>query len=91
MRFNCGETEKEARRSVEPYYCNWHDWFAWYPVRVGYKDCRWLEVIERKAGYVGSGLLGIIVNAPCDCMYRAKEKPTENNDSYRKLEGYFPW
>ena len=26
----------------------WHYWFAWYPVRVGYKDYRWLETVERR-------------------------------------------
>ena len=26
----------------------WHRWFAWHPVRVGHKDCRWLEYVERK-------------------------------------------
>ena len=28
---------------------NWHLWFAWYPVRVGDNDCRWLEFVCRKA------------------------------------------
>ena len=45
MRFDCGETwsEKWTRR------CNWHPWFAWYPVRIhGTHDCRWLETVERK-------------------------------------------
>ncbi len=23
-------------------------WFAWYPVRLGSRDCRWLEKIWRK-------------------------------------------
>ncbi|QWY83228.1 hypothetical protein [Rhizobium phage RHph_X2_25] len=26
----------------------WHRWFAWYPVRVGDSDVRWLEYVERK-------------------------------------------
>jgi len=27
----------------------WHDWFAWYPVRmVGERKFAWLETIERK-------------------------------------------
>lgn len=75
MKFNCGETVIEARRRVWPLYCNWHDWFAWRPVRVGHKDCRWLEVVERKACYVGEGFLGILLAVPCDCKYRAKDRP----------------
>lgn len=44
MKFDCGLTawEKYSLR------LKWHDWFAWYPVRVGSCDCRWWEVIERK-------------------------------------------
>lgn len=71
MKFNCGETVKEAQRRVWSHYCNWHDWFAWRPVRVGHKDCRWLEVVRRKADYVGEGFF--VMNAPCGCMYRAKD------------------
>lgn len=26
----------------------WHRWFAWYPVRVGENECRWLEYVERR-------------------------------------------
>lgn len=26
----------------------WHKWFAWYPVRIGECDHRWLETIERR-------------------------------------------
>lgn len=29
----------------------WHRWFAWRPVRVGPRDCRWLEYVERKLTY----------------------------------------
>jgi hypothetical protein len=25
----------------------WHQWFAWYPVRIGYRRV-WLEKIERQ-------------------------------------------
>jgi len=27
----------------------WHNWFAWHPVRVGRRDCRWLETVWRRA------------------------------------------
>lgn len=26
----------------------WHRWFAWYPVKVGQSEFRWLEAVERK-------------------------------------------
>lgn len=29
----------------------WHRWFAWYPIRLGDDDCRWLEVVERRFDY----------------------------------------
>lgn len=29
----------------------WHRWFAWYPVHMGYDDCRWFEQVERKGTY----------------------------------------
>lgn len=45
MRFNCGPTLMEKIEELE----KWHDWFAWCPVRVGRKDCRWLETVQRKA------------------------------------------
>lgn len=47
MRFDCGPTPEEiylARR-------RWHRWFAWHPVRVGPRECRWLEAVERKGEY----------------------------------------
>jgi hypothetical protein len=29
----------------------WHSWFAWYPVRLGEWDYRWLEKVNRKGCY----------------------------------------
>lgn len=44
MKINCGESwETKARRMLD-----WHPYFAWYPIRVGENDCRWLETIQRK-------------------------------------------
>ena len=43
MRLNCGPTWEERIAAKE----KWHRWFAWYPVRVGSGDCRWLETVER--------------------------------------------
>lgn len=44
MKFDCGETlaEKYERQS------QWHPWFAWFPVKVGSHDCRWLETVQRR-------------------------------------------
>ena len=47
MKFNCGPTWEEKKAAKE----KWHKWFAWYPIRIGSKDCRWLETIERKGSY----------------------------------------
>lgn len=47
MKLNCGPTWEEKRDAKE----QWHEWFAWYPVRVGPGDCRWLEVVRRKGTY----------------------------------------
>ena len=44
MRFNCGHSTSKKNKVKE----DWHDWFAWYPVRVAEGDCRWLETVERK-------------------------------------------
>lgn len=49
MKFDCGETRGERRDRLS----EWHDWFAWRPVRVGSRDCRWLEVVERRAASFG--------------------------------------
>lgn len=53
MQFDCGPTSEEKESARE----QWHNWFAWYPVRIGRHDCRWLEVIRRKGmlhcGYEG--------------------------------------
>jgi hypothetical protein len=51
MKFNCGETEtekinrllKERQRLKE-----WHPFFPLWPRKVGSKDCRAFEWIERK-------------------------------------------
>lgn len=50
MKFNCGETLAEKKQRLG----QWHRWFAWRPVRVGEKECRWLEYVERKGRYYAS-------------------------------------
>jgi hypothetical protein len=41
MKFNCGPSDHSGKMQ-------WHDWFAWFPVRVANYDCRWLEVVARR-------------------------------------------
>lgn len=47
MKFRCPQPETIAqyRARVQA----WHPWFAWWPVRVGPNDCRWLEQVARRA------------------------------------------
>lgn len=52
MKFDCGETRQERWERLE----NWHEWFAWHPVRIGSKDCRWLEKVQRKRVYSYVGI-----------------------------------
>lgn len=50
MKVNCGRGPiAEAK-----YYLNWHPVFAWWPIRVGENDCRWLEIVERKFTWRGN-------------------------------------
>jgi len=60
MKIDCGLTyqEKQALKS------EWHKWFSWYPVRLGYRDCRWLETIERTR-----------ISSWCSWEYRSIEEP----------------
>lgn len=44
MRLNCGHSYGVKVRAKH----RWHVWFAWFPVRVGSKRCRWLEPVKRK-------------------------------------------
>ena len=44
MKFNCGPTWAEKKEYLE----EWHPHFAWWPIRVGSRDCRWLEWVMRQ-------------------------------------------
>lgn len=46
MKFNysVGPTLEEEKSR----YGVWHKFFAWYPVRVGDNECRWLETVHRR-------------------------------------------
>ena len=55
MKIDCGLSPEERwelreTKRLEQYArrLEWHVWFAWYPVRVGKGDCRWLERVERR-------------------------------------------
>lgn len=61
MKFRCGRWRRLYRQfwdGREEAREKWHKWFAWYPVNVGYEDCRWLEVVNRKEfTHTGTGEL----------------------------------
>ena len=42
MKFNCGKTWEEKRADLE----QWNLYFAWFPVQVDPRDCRWLEWVR---------------------------------------------
>ena len=50
MKIECGLTLKEQRIANR----KWHKWFAWYPVRVGHREKRWLEYVYRRDNYLAS-------------------------------------
>lgn len=62
MKFDCGPTWEETKARLS----DWHPVYAWFPVRVGSHDCRWLEVVERKGSYYW-------VTAGWDWEYRARK------------------
>lgn len=50
MKFECGKKARLKREAAERKAAKleqWHPWFAWYRVKVGTEDCRWLETVER--------------------------------------------
>lgn len=65
MKFNCGHSTSKKNKLKE----DWHDWFAWYPVRVAEGDCRWLETVERKGELHYDFLAG-------DWIFEYREKNT---------------
>lgn len=53
MKFDCGLTPLEKhnikileRKKMIKEQMEWHDYFAWLPVQIASRDCRWLETIE---------------------------------------------
>lgn len=53
MRLNCGPSYEERLFAKFTRLNVWHPWFAWFPVRVAKRDCRWLENVERKGKFYG--------------------------------------
>ena len=48
MKFDCGPTKSTRQWQKKLKMEDWHDHFAWWPVRLGAHDCRWLETVQRK-------------------------------------------
>lgn len=73
MKFNCGTplTPNQKFDHACAKYLVWHKWFAWYPVRVGPNDCRWLEVVYRQYDRVSSW-----DNKPREPKYQARRNTT---------------
>lgn len=44
MRWKARPEWPERKAAIE----KWHPWFAWHPVRVGHRDWRWFETVERQ-------------------------------------------
>ena len=56
MKMKAGLTYQEKRRIKDDYLNNWHDCFAWFPVRITHVNNEsywyWLEKIQRKRIYL---------------------------------------
>lgn len=53
MKFEVGKAayDKYMRTFIE-----WKEWYAWYPVKTGRFERRWLEVVERKREECEAGI-----------------------------------
>lgn len=58
------------RKAVGPVR-DWSLWFAWYPVRVGFNETAWFELVERRSFGVMS-----------DIEYRSRAQLTPNTSSH---------
>lgn len=55
MKFNCDRlSDYLYQRKCEKFdnQQQWHPWFAWRPIRVAYRDCRWFETVQRRKIYL---------------------------------------
>lgn len=51
MKFDCGASREEKKSKANQKYQEAqkdHKWFAWFPVKVSQRDCRWLEYVNRR-------------------------------------------
>lgn len=51
MKFNCDYFKDKGRKKREALWekrSQWHEAFAWKPIRLAHNDCRWLETVERR-------------------------------------------
>lgn len=44
MKFECGK-RKRLKKAAEK---QWHPYFAWHRIKLGFEDCRWMEFVERR-------------------------------------------
>jgi len=75
MRFRIKKYDEHAELwDMQFKYCNWHDWFAWFPVRISEDEIAWLETVERKADWIGTDIHWFLVHSLEDCKYREKRQ-----------------
>jgi hypothetical protein len=51
MKWDCDKRKREKVRKLTERLtklCEWHNVFAWLPVKVADNDCRWLETVQEK-------------------------------------------
>lgn len=74
MQFKLFKTWQQIKKERYAKYCEWHDYFAWFPTHVGYDDGKskwaWFETIERR----GSHCWNDYRNMPDWFDYRVKEQ-----------------
>ena len=77
MKFDCGLDPEEKKQ----YYLNWHKKFAWFPIKVGSHDCRWLEFVYRKYLYFNN-----IYEEPYkhSAVFRALDDRISNQGSHKE-------
>lgn len=54
MKINCDYFKDRREARDEAYVARiteWHDWYAWFPIRLGNNDCRWFETIKRRGRF----------------------------------------
>lgn len=72
MKWKAGLTSYQKRMIKNDRLNNWHDYFAWFPVRITHLNNEsfwyWLEKIQRKR-YTFSGVGGIVYE------YEYRKKP----------------